>query len=729
MHTPSLGRRFVAAGVGTVVVLVLALDALVYFSLRSSLMGIVDRALDAQESMARADNLSSGPAALADRLGQQGIRATVRAPDGSNYRSHVQGPAVQAAGGQRLVSRRFDLAGGVDVTVFTPDEGMASKLRHVAVVELAGTPLLVLLALLLLRWVAEVALEPLDRIAAAARRTAAGRRGERLRPDHTDTRLGQLAVAYDGMLDALEAAVADAQAAQADSERLQAHTREIIETAREAFVAMGPSGEISDWNAEAERIFGWPRDEVIGHPLAQTIIPPEFREAHREGIERFRQTGGGPFLGGTVEVTAMRRGGGRFPAELTVWATGSGGDHSFNAFLRDVSGRIEAQRAMSQLAAIVESSDEAILSTDLEGIIITWNGGAERMYGYTAAEAVGKPLSDLTLPPGNEAQVQRALGAVRRGQAVQRLEVTRRHKSGALLDVGLTISPVLDASGHVYGASSVGRDITEERWIASKLDATLAALELALEEARESEAGTRRFLDDAAHQLRAPITSILACAETLLRGTTADERDRLLTAVVRQSFRASRLMAGLLRMARLNQGLPPEPRPTDLVTLCEQEAERARGESPDLELVVTTGARPVGHPTVDPSAVAEIVSNLLDNARRHAWHLIRVVVVRTEDGVQIEVHDDGPGLPEGMEERAFERFVSFDAKGGSGLGLPIARELARASGGDLAYQGDAFVLWLPLLPGRSAGLGAVGPEGPTEAGDDAGAHALSSDRP
>jgi PAS domain S-box-containing protein len=508
-----------------------------------------------------------------------------------------------------------------------------------------------------------------------------------------------MASAYDDMLDALEQAVADARAAQGRSDRMEKRSREILETAHDGFVAMDATGVIIDWNAEAERMFGWARDDVVGRSVADTIIPSDLRPAHRAGLERFTATGQGDYVGRTVEVTALRRSGERFPAELTVWATTNDGILTFNAFLRDITDRKSAQEAMGRLAAIVESSDDAILSTSLDGLVLTWNQGAERMYGYTASETIGHDLVALIVPPGANDQVDRSLEAVRLGQTVQRLEVVRRHSSGALLDVGLTISPVLDAAGNVCGASSVGRDITEERWIAAKLDATLAALESALEEAKGRETSTRRFLDDAAHQLRAPITSILASAETLLRGTTEAERDRLLSAVVRQSFRVSRLMAGLLQMARLDQGQAIAAKPCDLVALCQEEADRARRESPDIRISVTTrGDRLVGQPAVDPHAVTDIISNLLDNARRHASAAIEVVVERSDDHVQVEVHDDGPGLPAGMVERAFERFVSLDDKGGSGLGLAIARDLARVHGGDLSYEMGAIVLRLPLEP-------------------------------
>ncbi|HUR18558.1 MAG TPA: HAMP domain-containing sensor histidine kinase [Acidimicrobiales bacterium] len=236
--------------------------------------------------------------------------------------------------------------------------------------------------------------------------------------------------------------------------------------------------------------------------------------------------------------------------------------------------------------------------------------------------------------------------------------------------------------------------------IAVAYDEMLDALEGAVAEARAAETRTRRFLDDAAHQLRTPITSIRAGAETLQRNVTPGQRDHLLAAVVRDSERAGRLMAGLLRLARLGHPQALEVRPTDLVALCEEEADQARPDSPHLKITARAAEGPaLGRPEVAADTVSEILANLVDNSRRHARSHIEIVVDRDDQWVRIRVLDDGPGLPEGQAEVAFDRFVSLDAQGGSGLGLAIARELARAQGGDLIYEAGEFMVTLPWRPG------------------------------
>lgn len=153
-------------------------------------------------------------------------------------------------------------------------------------------------------------------------------------------------------------------------------------------------------------------------------------------------------------------------------------------------------------------------------------------------------------------------------------------------------------------------------------------------------------------------------------------------------------MAALLRMARLEQGDGPARRSCDLVALCREEVERMALLAPDLRVSFHAAGDP--RPMeVDPDAIREALADLLDNARRHAATRIEVTLAQERDGAEVAMFDDGPGLPEGAEERAFEPFVALDGLGGSGLGLAIARGIARAHGGDVRYQEGRFVVSLP----------------------------------
>ena len=243
------------------------------------------------------------------------------------------------------------------------------------------------------------------------------------------------------------------------------------------------------------------------------------------------------------------------------------------------------------------------------------------------------------------------------------------------------------------------RPDTELGQMAAAYDRMLDALEAALHQSRRSDERTQRFLADAAHQLRTPVTRIRTTVESLFRADSPEVRDRLLATLVRETGRTRRLLSALLRIARLDQGDPPTRSPVDIAELCRAEIERAEPFAPHLRFELRAQNGTVPPLDVDAESIREALANLLDNTRRHATHLIVVTVEVIDDSVRIEVADDGPGIPVPERELVFERFASLDGKGGSGLGLPIARGVARAHGGDLLYAGTAFVLTLPLAPG------------------------------
>ena len=241
------------------------------------------------------------------------------------------------------------------------------------------------------------------------------------------------------------------------------------------------------------------------------------------------------------------------------------------------------------------------------------------------------------------------------------------------------------------------RTDTELGRMALAFDEMLDALEAALAEARASDEATKRFLSEAAHQLRTPITGIQASVEALPAAHDQAERDELLASVAREAARAGRRVAALLRMARLDQGGEPARQPCDMVALCQEEVERTAALAPGVQVIFRSG-QPSLRVEVDPDGVREALANVLDNARRHATNRITVRLSTSGREVELRVEDDGPGLPRGDDERVFERFVSLDGRGGSGLGLAIARGIARGHGGDLRYGDGAFIIRIPGEP-------------------------------
>jgi PAS domain S-box-containing protein len=228
-------------------------------------------------------------------------------------------------------------------------------------------------------------------------------------------------------------------------------------------IVIDEQGRVVYWNLKAEQIFGWKSGEVIGSYLHNTIIPPEYREAHKKGLKRFMQTGEGPVLNRPVELPARRKDNSQFDAGITISPANIGGRQLFVGFISDITyRRREVDENTSRLAAIVDSSDDAIVSMTLEGVIQTWNRSAHRIYGYTAAEVIGTHIS-IIVPPDLLNEEKLILENIRKGLKVEHFETVRLTRDGRRLNVALTVSPVRDRSGQVIGASKIARDITQKK--------------------------------------------------------------------------------------------------------------------------------------------------------------------------------------------------------------------------------------------------------------------------
>ncbi|PZR75371.1 MAG: hypothetical protein DLM73_05515 [Chthoniobacterales bacterium] len=267
---------------------------------------------------------------------------------------------------------------------------------------------------------------------------------------------------------------------------LEGLNRALLDSALDCVIAMDASGRVLEFNAAAERVFGFTRAEAVGQELAALIIPPSLRERHRAGLKHYLETGEGPVLGRRIEIPAVRADGSELLVELAITAFRIKDEPVFTAYLRDITDRKQGEEASQRLAAIVESSGDAIISKDLNGIITSWNEGAEMLFGYTADEVIGQPVMIL-IPPERHSEEPGILERIRRGERLDHFETVRRRKNGTLFDISLTVSPIKDASGRVIGASKIGRDITssvqnQKRRAVQYAVASLLAGSLALDE-------------------------------------------------------------------------------------------------------------------------------------------------------------------------------------------------------------------------------------------------------
>lgn len=246
------------------------------------------------------------------------------------------------------------------------------------------------------------------------------------------------------------------------------------------------------------------------------------------------------------------------------------------------------------------------------------------------------------------------------------------------------------AAGRSGERLSPDRPGTELGRMATAFDEMLDALEDAVEQARAAERRSRAFLAQAAHQLRTPVTSLQTSVDALLRIDDPEQREELLDILAGETARTSRLVRRLLRLAELDDGPPTERTATDIDALIAEEVARAGDRRSDV--TVEQHHTGVGAHPIVPDTYAEALANLLENAVRHAHRRVEVTVRHRGWWLEVTVLDDGPGVPEDARERIFERFVSLGVTGGVGLGLPIARSIARSHGGDVTTVPGGFLL-------------------------------------
>ena len=250
------------------------------------------------------------------------------------------------------------------------------------------------------------------------------------------------------------------QAAEAlfdSSERMRA----ILDTAVEGIITIDQRGIIESVNKAAQNIFGYRAAELIGKNVS-VLMPSPHRHAHDGYLSNYLRTGEARIIGIGREVTGQRKDGSLFPMDLSVSEVKLRDRIAFTGFIRDITARKEAEKVLTHYAALVESSDDAIIGKTLEGYVTSWNRGAEAIFGYSCADIVGKHISIL-IPKDRQSEEPSILEKIRRGESVDHYETVRIRKDGKMIDVSVTISPIRDATGNVIGASKLARDITDRK--------------------------------------------------------------------------------------------------------------------------------------------------------------------------------------------------------------------------------------------------------------------------
>ena len=369
----------------------------------------------------------------------------------------------------------------------------------------------------------------------------------------------------------------------------------------------------------------------------------------------------------------------------------------------------------ARLAAIVESSDDVIVSKTLDGIITSWNPAAERTFGWTAPEAIGRHIT-LIIPEDRRAEEDDVLARIRRGERVDHFETVRRTKDGRLVDMSITVSPVKDADGRIVGASKVARDITERRRLEDQRASLLAREQEARRRAEALNNAKDELLATVSHELRTPLNSIFGWARMIQSGDLDEAgRERAINTILRNAAAQARLVEDLLDLARIAAGsIRLDFERVDLNAIIEAALETVRpaARAKDITLEATLD-KSIGPMEGAADRLQQVAWNLLMNSVKFtpAGGRVEVASQRAAASVTITVKDTGHGIAAEVLPHVFEPFRQEDSsstrvQGGLGLGLALVRRLVELHGGDVVAEsagkglGSTFTVTLPLPASR-----------------------------
>ncbi len=512
-------------------------------------------------------------------------------------------------------------------------------------------------------------------------------------------------------------------------------SNDLLEALPDAIVAVDRDGVIVQLNSQTQALFGYERDELIGQRV-EILVPESYRREHHHHRENFAKTPKTRRMGANIDLYGRRRDGSEFPVEISLSPVSTEKGMFVLSAIRDISARKRMEEELrraheelyqrtveqlgeyrSRLALIIDSSEDAIIGQDLDGIITSWNKGAERIYGYAPEEVIGKNISLLVPPdeaanglPGESSEI---LEKVARGEGIEHRESVRVTKDGRRLDVSISVSPLRDAKGDVIGASAIARDMTDQK-----------RTENQLHQSQKMEA-IGRLAGGVAHDFNNILGIINACTEFLRdRIEPAAESSTYVENIKKAIERGSALTRQLLAFSRSSA---IKPRILDLNERMKDVSKLLRPLMGDDVEVLIVSRSPSAVVEADPGQLDQIVVNLAVNARdampRGGKFILETGTAKFDEAfaeqrqampagkyVVLAISDTGSGMDEATVSRIFEPFFTTKEAGkGTGLGLATVYGIVKQSAGHiLVYSepghGTTFKIYLPSAE-HKIGLG------------------------
>lgn len=478
-------------------------------------------------------------------------------------------------------------------------------------------------------------------------------------------------------------------------EEREALIRSIVDSSEDSIVSETLDGFITSWNPSSTRLFGYSEKEAIGQHIS--IIIPSFRLEEANFImNEVRQ---GKKIDHFETIRVAKDGTERI-VELSISPikNQNGLTIGISKIMRDISFKREIDEKQATLAAIVNSSDDAIISKTTDGIITSWNQAAERMFGYTEAEVTGKHIS-LIIPKDRLEEEKHILENIRKGKKVDHFETIRIGKDGTERNISLTVSPIKNKKGIIIGASKTARDITDKIEAEKQKD-------LYTQRLKELNQYKDEFMVMASHELKTPLTVILANLEILRMLLEENENAKFVDKTIKQTLKLSKLISNLFEISKIQAGkLEMNFNSFDLNVLT-KEIIGSLQQTTKLHRINYQDT-PGLTVTADRYKIEQVMVNFIGNALKYMIEPgeIHIEIEKGKSNVLFSVKDNGVGIPAKDIERVFERFyrVSGFASSfsGSGIGLYISAEIIKAHSGKIWAEselgkGSTFYFSIPL---------------------------------
>lgn len=494
----------------------------------------------------------------------------------------------------------------------------------------------------------------------------------------------------------------------------EARLRATLETAMDAVIQMNAAGIITGWNSQAEKAFGWHREEALGQVLHETIIPPRYREAHRRGLERFLLTGEGPMLNSRVEVTGLHRDGHEFPVELSIAPIQTAGKYEFSAFIRDITERKRHEREM-RIAAAAFEAQEGIAVTDEKGVIVRVNRTFTTITGYSAEEAIGNTTHILKSDRHDVEFYHRMWEDLRRDKFWQG-EIWNKRKNGEIYPEWLTITAVVAEDGKVNNYVAIFLDITERKRAETEIAAINTQLQQANAQIEDERANLAErvmertaqlmyanlakdsFLATMSHEIRTPLGGMLGMLE-LISLSRLDREQREMLQAARDSGRSLlRIVNDILDWSKIEAGkleLAPQAAAIPEVLKGVVSTYSSLASAKSLLLRQRVDSKLAAAHIFDPLRLSQILNNFTSNAikftEQGTIEISAELIARHEGVEQVRfcVKDSGVGISLEQQAHLFQYYEQASADtarmyGGTGLGLVICHSLAELMEGAIS---------------------------------------------